>query len=155
MCVGVICSCMPCFSGMLRHHLPPYEKMKSLLYVRWNSVRTTLTRHSASRSSYIEPKPNHNSQQLQWRDESDTSLAPREPKKSICSYPNTNHMGDATTTHTYINGGRDNQNDRAGGRGIHLRYDLQQSWFDASKSEDSSMTISHSSHVYESGTAGV
>lgn len=147
MCVGVICSCMPCFSGMLRHHLPPYEKMKSLLYVRLNSIRTIVTRHGRSQSSYVEPKPNHNNQQLQWRDESDTSLAPREAKTSIRSYPDTKHMGDAATTHTYINGGRNDQDDQAGGRGIQLRYDLQQSWFDASKSGNSSMRISQLSHV--------
>lgn len=147
MCVGVICSCMPCLSGMLRHHLPPYEKMKSLLYARLNSVRTIVTRHGGSQSSYIEPKPNHNNQQLQWRDESDPALAPREPKSSICSYPDTHHMGDRTTTRTYINGGKNDPNDHVGGPGIHLRYDLQQSWFDASKSEISSMRSSHLSHV--------
>lgn len=147
MCVGVICSCMPCLSGMLRHHLPPYEKMKSLLYIRLNSIRAIVTRHDGSQSSYIEQKPNSINQQLQWRDESNTALAPREPTTSACSYPDTNHMGDRNTTRTYINGGKNDPNDHVGGRGIHLRYDLQQSWFDASKSENSSMRTSHLSHV--------
>ena len=138
---------MPSLSGMLRHHLPPYEKIKSLLYVRLNSIRTLVTRQGGSQYSDSECKPQHDEQHLQSRQGSHSELAPGKPETSICSYPNTNHMEEVTTTHTYINGGKNDKNDQVGGRGIHLRYDLQQSWFDASISEDRSSRSSHLSPV--------
>ncbi|KAA6410958.1 MAG: hypothetical protein FRX48_05269 [Lasallia pustulata] len=146
-CVGVICSCMPCVSCMLRHHLPPYEKMKSLLYSRLSFVRTLVTTPGGSHYSNSKSKPNHKDQHGQWRDGSTIVLTTHKPKNSTHSNPNTDHMGDVKTTHTYIDGGKNDQDGQVGGRGIHLRYDLQQSWFDASRSANSSMRDSQLSPV--------
>ena len=132
---------------MLRHHLRPYEKMKSLLYSRLSSVRTLVATPGGSRYSDSKSKPNRNDQHGQWRDGSTTVLTTHKPKKSTHSNPNTDHMGDVKTTDTYIDGGKNDQDGHVGGRGIHLRYDLQQSWFDASRSANSSMRDSQLSPV--------
>ena len=37
--VGVICSCAPALSQTLRHHLPPYEVLRSQIYASFNLSR--------------------------------------------------------------------------------------------------------------------
>jgi hypothetical protein len=50
-CVGVICSCMPAFSCMLRHHLHSFERFKSGLLSPYHSFRHLLSRLSGPESA--------------------------------------------------------------------------------------------------------
>lgn len=124
---------------MLRYHLPPYEKVKSLLTFYLSSVRTLVTRHGGSQCSDPESKANNDGQHPESRKGSRAVLLPGKLRASIGLSPSTNYVEkDVTTTHTYIGAGTNDQDDQVGVGAIHLRYDLQQSWLDTTKSEGGS-----------------
>ena len=52
--VGIVCACMPAFSGMLRHHLPSLQVLTSKLFSRLSSrTRSSLNKSSKSKHSRL------------------------------------------------------------------------------------------------------
>ncbi|MCJ1254826.1 hypothetical protein MMC24_002642 [Lignoscripta atroalba] len=139
MTIGVTCSCMPAFACMLRHHLPPYESLKSLLLSRVKSLATVLTRRTGSQCSRSDgpsttpsfsecsktftPKT-HPSANVSWQSRDRCTSDSRTQSRY--------ELGQMRTTRTYIKGGmRTDVHDD----GIHLKQEVQQSWIDLSPEE--------------------
>ena len=50
MFIGVSCACMPAFSKMLHHHLPALKKFRSILSLRFASLRSSKSGNSSGHS---------------------------------------------------------------------------------------------------------
>lgn len=121
MCVGVICSCMPAFSAMFRHHLHPFERLKSSLSSRFRSLRHLFSSRSGSKSSpsisesadgYLMPS---------------SGLESSEKSKKQSKFLPALHsrLGEMDTLRTYIRGGHKSETSE---EGIHVTRDLEQGW---------------------------
>ena len=48
--IGIVCVSLPAFSKMLRHHLPPFQTLRSKVYSQWAKLRSSQSGESASQS---------------------------------------------------------------------------------------------------------
>lgn len=125
MCVGVICSCMPAFSFMLRHYAHSFDKLKSRLVMRYHSVR-----HLLSSPSEHELAP-ANSGFADGCLIPCSSLESSEKDKKASKPPTPLHsrFGHLDTLRTFIRGGDKSEIEtETSNERIRVTQDIEQGW---------------------------
>ncbi|MCJ1342805.1 hypothetical protein MMC31_000994 [Peltigera leucophlebia] len=121
MCVGVICSCMPAFSSMFRHHLHSFEKIKSSLSSHYRSFR-----HKFSSRSGPESAPSRSESADGYLMPYSSLEGSEKSKKQSKSLPALHsRLGQLDTLRTYIRGGQKSETPE---EGIHVTQDIEQGW---------------------------
>ncbi|MCJ1427686.1 hypothetical protein MMC29_005591 [Sticta canariensis] len=120
-CVGVICSCMPAFSCVFRHHLPALEILRSHLSSRYRSFRHLLSGHSGPESVPSDSESGHGCLTP------DSSLESLQKSKKQGKYLPSLHsrLGQLDTLRTYIRGGHKSETTE---EGIYVTGDIEQDW---------------------------
>lgn len=123
MSFGLCCVSMPALSKMLAHHQPPYEKLKSWVSQRYNSVRSNI-----GKSSLRQPLKMGNLLRMNKTDSrSHDVYLDLEHNKDANLQSDTAHpqheLGPLNSVRTLIGTGRSNRVDDSA---IHYEVDLQQ-----------------------------
>lgn len=121
MCVGVICSCMPAFSCMFRHHLPSLETLKSHLSSRYRSFRHLLSGHSGNES--VQSDSDSGDGRLMPYSSLERGQKSTKQSKSLPALHS--RLGQLDTLRTYIRGGHKSETLE---EGIHVTRDIEQGW---------------------------
>lgn len=124
-CVGVICSCMPAFSSLLRHHFHSFQKFRSGLVLRYHSFRHLISGSSGRKST--PSKSSLNSDSVDGRRMPGSSLgSSKKTEKKLTSLPAIHsRLGRLETLRT-IFGGR--YKSETSEEGILVTQDIEQGW---------------------------